>query len=385
MAGELVEQKAKNIIESKILAMARSDAGIYGQRLLVRLVQMTQQYVRGDNLDQVLNKERIEVGLWGDALIRFRVSSILSSEDDKNHTMAKKAINALIDSKLEFENDDVYETTHILGRAKLYKNTGIAEILVMSTVWQAMLDFSKGYFQYDPDVAVRLTSEYALILYKQLRGQTKPLTYSFDKLRELFHIKDKYKKNADIIDKVLKPAKDELDEISSISFSYQKAYSSGADKAKVAPKRGRTACIGVTITPVHLTRNDKTDELARKVDISMILSRELRGVLQNKFDFEYGGMKANISLFDSAIKQLGENGYMDWLDTIAPQALRANNPQGYVVNATRQMLNKKFGIIINPEKPVVENSAPSRKGIQQSLANQGPLGGLFGSILDDMK
>lgn len=384
MSGELVEQKAKNIIESKILAMARSDAGIYGQRLLVRLVQMTQQYVRGDNFDQVLNKERIEVGLWGDALIRFRVSSILSGEDDKNHTMAKKAINALIDSKLEFENDDVYETTHILGRAKLYKHTGVAEIVVMSTVWQAMLDFSKGYFQYDPDVAVRLTSEYALILYKQLRGQTKPLTYS-EKLRDMFHIKDKYKKNADIIDKVLKPAKEELDEISSISFSYQKAYSSASEKAKEAPKRGRTACFGVTITPVHLTRNDKTDELARKVDISMILSRELRDMLQNKFDFEYGGMKANISLFDAAIKQLGEDGYMDWLNKIAPQALRANSPQGYIVNATRQMLSKKFGIIINPEKPIVEPSAPSRQGIQKSLANQGPLGGLFGNVLEGME
>ena len=383
MASELISNKATSIIESQILAKARSDAGIYGQRLLVRLVEMTQKYVRGDNFDQVINKERIEVGLWGDALIRFRVNSILSGEDDNNYTKAKKAINALMDSKLMFEDEDVYETTHILGSAKIYKKPGIMEIKVMSTVWQAMLDFTKGFVQYDPDVAVRLTSEYSLILYKQLRNQSKPLTYSFEKLREKFHIEDKYKKNADIVDKVLKPAKEELDAISSISFSYQLVYSTDP-KDGSSPRRGRKACTGVTITPVHLTKNDKTEALIREISPGMLLGRELTDLLKNKFDFNYGGIKANLPLFDTAVKQMGENGYLDWIAGIAPAALRTDSPAGYLINATKKMLREKYNVNLREDKPAIVSttSLPNPKKISNSLRNEGPLGGLFANILE---
>lgn len=384
MASELISNKATSIIESQILAKARSDAGIYGQRLLVRLVEMTQKYVRGDNFDQVINKERIEVGLWGDALIRFRVSSILSGEDDNNYSKAKKAINALMDSKLTFEDEDVYETTHILGSAKIYKKPGIMEIKVMSTVWQAMLDFTKGFVQYDPDVAVRLTSEYSLILYKQLRNQSKPLTYSFEKLREKFHIEDKYKKNADIVDKVLKPAKEELDAISSISFSYQLVYSTDP-KDGSSPKRGRKACTGVTITPVRLTKNEKTDAVIREVSPVMLLGKELTDLLKNKFDFNYGGIRANLPLFETAVKQMGTNGYLNWIDGIAPAALRTDSPAGYLINATKKMLREKYNINQREDKPAIVSttSLPNPKKISNSLRNEGPLGGLFANILED--
>lgn len=384
MASELISNKATSIIESQILAKARSDAGIYGQRLLVRLVEMTQKYVRGDNFDQVINKERIEVGLWGDALIRFRVNSILSGEDDNNYSKAKKAINALMDSKLTFEDEDVYETTHILGSAKIYKKPGIMEIKVMSTVWQAMLDFTKGFVQYDPDVAVRLTSEYSLILYKQLRNQSKPLTYSFEKLREKFHIEDKYKKNADIVDKVLKPAKEELDAISSISFSYQLVYSTDT-KDGSSPKRGRKACTGVTITPVRLTKNEKTDAVIREVSPVMLLGKELTDLLKNKFDFNYGGIRANLPLFETAVKQMGTNGYLNWIAGIAPVALRTDSPAGYLINATKKMLREKYNINQREDKPAIVSttSLPNPKKISNSLRNEGPLGGLFANILED--
>lgn len=240
--------------ESQIFAMFRNDAGIYGQRLLIRFVEMTQKYIRGDNFDNVINKERIEVNNRGDALFRFRVNSILSGENDNNYTAAKKAIRALMNSIITFEDDNVYMATRILGSAKFFENQGIMEVKVMHTVWQAILDFTNAFVQFEPDIAIRLTSEYALILYKQLINQRSPLTYSFEKLRKLFHIEDKYKKNADILNKVLKPAKEELDAFSNISFTYETVY-------VVKPtdcngfKRGRMTCIGVRITPVHKTKH----------------------------------------------------------------------------------------------------------------------------------
>lgn len=384
MKADITKNKARNIIESRILARARSDAGIYGQRLLVRLVEMTQKYIRGDNFDKVLNKERIEVNLWGDALFRFRVNSILSSENDNNYTVAKKAIEALMNSRLTFEDEDVYETTHILGSAKIFKNQGIMEIQVMHTVWQAMLDFTKGFVQYDPDVAIRLTSEYALILYKQLRNQQNPLTYSFEKLRKLFHIEDKYKKNADILDKVLKPAKEELDAISSISFAYEKVYSL---KPTDRLQRGRKACIGVKITPIHVTRNDKTDAVIRCVSPAFLIGKELYDVLVNKFGFDYGGIKANLPLFDTAVKNMQEGGYLNWLRSIAPAALRCANPAGYVINATKKMLSEKYGINVRVDKPAVTGTIPKQQQRKSSEASndEQQLREIFASIISEMK
>lgn len=380
MDNNPVPSKTTNIIESRILAMARSDAGIYGQRLLVHLVKKTQQYIRGENFDKVTNKECIEVGLWGDAVFQFHISDILRGEDDKNYTIAKKAINALLDSKLVFEDDNVYEATHILGRATIRKNTGVVEVLVMNTVWQAMLDFSRGYYYYNPDVAIRLTSEYALILYKQLPGQTKPLSYSFDKLRELFNITDKYKRNSDIIDKVLKVAKDELDAVSPFSFSYEKYYSS---KNNESSKRGRKACLGVTITPCKILQNQTTADVVKQVDSSLLLDKELREKLQ-KFGFDYGGIKANQRVFEMAVKTMGNDKYMNWLNEIAYKALHANNPQGYVVNATRNMLQKKPATISNPQKPSVKTSAPPMQG-EQSLRNVKRLKAILENTFNEFK
>lgn len=119
--------------ESQIFAIVRNDAGIYGQRLLVRFVEMTQKYIRGDNFDKVINKERIEVNNRGDALFRFRVNSILSGENDNNYTAAQKAIRALMNSIITFEDDDVYMATRILGSATIFKNQGIVNYLRMNS------------------------------------------------------------------------------------------------------------------------------------------------------------------------------------------------------------------------------------------------------------
>jgi hypothetical protein len=353
-----VRKKSENIVESRIMARARSDAGIYGQRMLLRLVEYTQRYIRGDNFDRVLKKDRIEVGIWGDALFRFRVSSILSGEDDKNHFTAKKAISFLVDSKIEFEDEDVYETTHILGRAKLYKNSGVAEILVMGPVWQAMLDFSKGFLQYDLEVAAKLKSEYSLILYKELCGMKHPISYSIESLRNLFHIKpEQYTKKGEVIDKVVKRVQKELDAVSNVSFTFTTYAAPEGGK-----KRGRAGTAGITITPVRKVGNMSTDETRRLIHPKKLLGNELYGVLEN-LDFDAGGIQANIGLFETAMKKMGQLEFIDWLQSIKGNALRANTSvQGYVVNATKKMLASQYGVTFESKQPsgVFEEETPHK-------------------------
>ncbi|MBR4216338.1 MAG: hypothetical protein IKR87_01220, partial [Candidatus Methanomethylophilaceae archaeon] len=99
---------------------------------------------------------------------------------------------------------------------------------------------------------------------------------------------------------------------------------------------------------------------------SLLLDRELYMMLKNKFYFDVQGIKANITLFDTAQKECE---ILDFLDGIAPAALRAANVQGYVINAIRKHLKEKFGIVIDGSmvlrdpSSVVPNqeTRPSRK------------------------
>ena len=75
----------------------------------------------------------------------------------------------------------------------------------------------------------------------------------------------------------------------------------------------------------------------------MMLSREVTDILRNKFEFDWSGIKANISLFDIASKQFDLYGF---LQQIAPKALRAVKPQGYVINAVTKHLSEHHGILI---------------------------------------
>ena len=58
-------------------------------------------------------------------------------------------------------------------------------------------------------------------------------------------------------------------------------------------------------------------------------------ILKNKFEFDSKGIQNNIAVFEAASKSID---LLAFLDKIAPVALRARNPQGYVVGALRKHL-----------------------------------------------
>jgi hypothetical protein len=77
-------------------------------------------------------------------------------------------------------------------------------------------------------------------------------------------------------------------------------------------------------------------------------------MLKNKFYFDSQGIKANITLFDTAQKECD---ILEFLDSIAPAALRAANVQGYVINAVRKHLKERFGIIIDGNMVLRDSSS----------------------------
>ena len=337
MADEVI---SKEIVESYIFTTVRHDFGIYSERLLLRLVELAQREIKGLDFKGGTNLGKVHVGEWGDAEITIPVKDILSGEDDKNYSKAKTAVRSLMGKFLEYEDDQKYRATSILNDVDVDKISGKMIIRVNRNIWNAMLDFSKGFRKYELETAVKLRGKYSLRIYKLVSKQTTPISYTIADLRKMWGLTDKYKKVDDFIKNTIDAAKKELDSVSPYTFDYVPVFAKSADVNK--GRKGRPAISSITFFPKHNLQNESTDAVRKMVDPSMMLDHDLYHYLQYKLDFDQSGIKANISLFDVASHEFD---LLSFLDRIAPSANRADNPQGYVIAAIRNHLKDEYGII----------------------------------------
>lgn len=350
---------SKEVVESYIFSTVRHDFGIYSERLLLRLVELAQREIRGLDFKGGTSIGKVEIGEWGDAEVVIPVKDVLSGEDDKNYTKAKTAIRSLMGRFLEYEDDQKYKATQILNEVDVDKVAGKMVIRVNRNVWRAMLDFSKGFRKYELETAVKLRGKYSLRIYKLVSKQTDPITYSIVDLRKMWGLVDKYKKVDDFVKNTIVVAKEELDRVSPYSFDFTLNAAKSAEVNK--GRKGRPAITSVTFFPHHRIGNESSDAVRKQVNPSMLLDYEFYQVLKNKFSFDAQGIRANITLFDLAQKECN---ILEFLDEIAPSALRAVNVQGYVVSAVRKHLQEKYGIVVDGTM-VLRNAPPGEKSQRQ--------------------
>lgn len=358
--AESKEVLTKEVVESYIFSTVRHDFGIYSERLLLRLVELAQREVKGLDFKGGSGIGKVKVGEWGDAEIVIPVKDILSGEDDKNYTKAKAAVRALMGKFLEYEDDKSYRATHILNDVDVDKVAGKMVIQVNRNIWTAMLDFSKGFRKYELETAVKLRGKYSLRIYKLVSKQSSPISYSIADLRKMWGLTEKYKKVDDFVKNTIVAAKEELDRVSPYSFDYALSSSSSAEVNQ--KRKGRKAITSVTFFPKHIMQNEATDAVRKMVDQSMIVDRDVYNLLINKFEFDKGGIKANITLFDTAQREFD---LFDFLERIAPQALRVENVQGYVINAVKRCLAENYGISF-VDNMVIRNASKSEPSAAKS-------------------
>ena len=354
-SAQVPEPLTKEVVESYIFTTVRHDFGIYSERLLLRLVELAQREIKGLDFKGGTSLGKVKIGEWGDAEIVIPVKDILSGEDDKNYAKAKSAVRALMGKFLEYEDDKKYRATHILNDVDVDKVSGKMIIQVNRNIWNAMLDFSKGFRKYELETAVKLRGKYSLRIYKLVSKQTEPISYSIEDLRKMWGLVDKYKRVDDFVKNTIEAAKRELDEVSPYSFEYALTAAKGADVNK--GRKGRPAVTSVTLFPKRIAGNEASDAVRKMVDPSMLLDRELTQMLRIKFGFDWAGIKANISLFDTANREFD---LLSFLDHIAPGALRAQSPQGYVINAVKKHLKEQHGIIFEDSMILRTNPAATR-------------------------
>lgn len=363
-----------DLVVSWIFASSERDFSIYSERLLLRIVQLAQVQVLGANFRDGTSIGQVTLGPLGDASLEIPIRSLLG-DGNTNYSQAKAAIKELMRSPYFVERPKLrggkpvigadgrpeFELVghQILNDCSVNVKPGMAVVEVNRETWAAVLDFSKGFKKFALETALRLKLSASLRLFQLLSNQKDPITFSIADLRRMWRMGAKnpetgeyvvYPDTYNFIKRTVEAAKKELDAKSPWSFDFVKNYSASAPEN--VGRRGKKCVTSITFFPVHRYTGEPESNLVRMTSTALSeLGKETYDLLVLKLGFTVKGLENNVPLFHLA-NSLG----MDlnaFVRLVTPNAVRSDNPPGYVISSIRGHLREAHGVVFGPDgRPV---------------------------------
>jgi len=336
----------KEVIQSYIVTTARYEFNVYEKRVLYRIIEMTQDLLEGKKLNQKYRLDKLLIDLWE---VHLPITALLQNENDTHYSRIKEALRTLSRKFIQYEDDKVWKEFPLIGYPEIGKYTGIVKFKIHEDIYNALLDFSKGFKKYELKTAFEFNSVYAMRFYELFSKQRTPLIFSIIQLKKMFGVESKYKQINDFIRKVIEAAKKELDEKSPYSFTY-------------TPLKTGRMITSIKFHPYVIRENAdeefiemQGDADKRKYGATWLIEKQVLDYLREQYNFSNPELNNNIGLFEQAQKTVPD--LLFFLSEIKAKALRANNPKGYVINALR----KKMNIRPKPKKEVVKEAENKAK------------------------
>ena len=395
-----------NVVESYVFAASRRDLNIYSERLLLALVKTAQKQLLDVDLADPANRRQLSIGALGDVSVEISAKELLSGDTDSNYSNAKAAVRELMDKKIEQERPMMrqgrpvlssdgrqlyeYEAHTILNDVYINVKPGAIVVNVNKKTWEGLLDMGRGFKSYDIYIAQRLSRVSSIRLYKLICNQKTPLRYSIEELRHIWKLEDKYDTTTQFLRNTLDSAQEELNEKSPWTFEYEKVYAQSSEENR--GRRGRKAITSVIIKPVHRIAFESTSHIAGMLSPSVALTRPVTERLTRNLKFTNPEIKANLVLFSTAARHFDLEAF---LMEITPNAVRAANTQGYVVNSVKKRLRERHGIVIRkdkilstkPEAPAKRKTAAGKpkttSGRSHGNAGEGHVSDTIGKLFPD--
>jgi len=322
------------IIQSYIVTTARYEFNVYEKRILYRIVEMIQFLLKDMKLNQ---RYRIDKTLFELYDVEMPISALLNGEEDKHYERTKAALVSMSRKILTYEDDTEWKAIPLISHPKIRKYESTVHFKLHEDVYNALLNFSKGFRKYELKTAFEFESVYTMRFYELFSRQRSPLIFSIKELKIMFGIEDKYDLTADFIRRVVAPAREELNKKSPYSFEY------------TALKKGRKIT-SIKFYPVKILENADLDveetDLKRQISPAWKIETKILQYLKEHYRFSTPEIKNNVDLFEAAQNAIPD--LLMFLSEIKAKANRANNPKGYLINALR----KKLGIKTEKIKPV---------------------------------
>jgi len=328
----------KEVLQSYILTTAKYDYSVYEKRILYRIIEILQFLIEGKKLNE---KYSIQITTQNDYDFQIPLSSILVNEKDENYTRIKNAFKSLQKKIIEYEDNKTWLSLNLIERPEITKNGGnsYASFRVSPMIAECFMDFSKGFRKYELKVAMEFESEYSMRFYELLSNKKTPINYSIENLKEIFGLGNKYKLTANFINKVIVPAKKELDSRSPYTFHYE------------------TIKTGRKITSIHFVpiyqpqfedENLKKQKLNKQMSNKWFIPKNIYDFLIHNFNFTDKELNNNLNLFENLYNNMSEEALLDFLVDIRFFASNADNPKGFIIGSLKkkaeQIFEQKYGL-----------------------------------------
>lgn len=304
------------LVQSFLLSVTRVKLSVYEQRIITRIVEHGQKVLQGLSRAQLKHVENP----YGNEEISIKIRYILT-DGTKDYAKVIDACKALMSRKFEFYNPDTrtYYMDTVIHNVQHIERSGEVKFLVSRVFFEVMYNFSLGYKNYDLETALTLPTPFAVRMYVLLNNQTRPITWSVEKLKEMFGVSDKYSQTADFIKKVIEPARKALVQNCANNFTYTRIY----EGQKV---------VSLQFFPVKVDERAKSlyGDLSKE-QITQVVA--CRMYLSTDAGFTAKEINANKSAIENFAKIPDA---ITSLYTIHKRAQRkSNNYKGYIINAMR--------------------------------------------------
>ena len=320
----------RQIIQSYLLTSARYEFSVYEKRIFSNLVSAMQPLIEGKKLIG-----KVEQDLWGDYHFQLPLSFFMGDEDKSNINRYKEALMALNDKKFEYEDEEVWRVIRLIERPQYKKRKGIIEFDIASQLVDVFLDFSKGYSKYNLSVSLGLKSIYAVRMYELISNQKRPLTYSIERLKDMFQVTEQtsYYNTFNFIRRCIFSAQLELNTSmeANWTFTYEPV------------KHGRKIT-AITFYPKHVPEKEPPEvqraEAIRQVHLSHWLPINLKNMLLKEYGFSSREIKNNIN----TIEKFCELYKQDTINKIAEIWERGKDkrkPKAYLIGALKLELDEQ--------------------------------------------
>ncbi len=303
------------LIQSFLLSVTRVRLSLYEQRILTKIVEHGQSVIQGLSVQQY----KYITNPFDNEKITIPIRYILT-DGSKDYKKVIDACKALMSRKFEFyePGTKTYYADTIIHNVIHISGTGKVSFQVSRVLYDVMFNFSLGYKAYDLEEALTLPTPYAVRMYVLLNNQTKPLTWSVEKLKEMFGVADKYTQTADFIKKVIEPTRIALVNHRCNGFTYCRVF----DGNKVTHLR---------FFPVKVEKKDVV--MYKDLTQEQLIQRKAIGImLANDCFFtwkEIGANNTTITRFSSLL------GAVDRMMSIVQRAKRKRMDKGYIINAMK--------------------------------------------------
>lgn len=303
------------LIQSFLLSVTRVRLSLYEQRILTKIVEHGQSVIQGLSVQQYkyitnpFDNEKIEVP------IRY-----ILTDKSKDYKKVIDACKALMSRKFEFYNPDTktYYADTVIHNVMHVTGSGKVSFQVSRVLFDVMFNFALGYKKYDLEEALNLPTPYAVRMYVLLNGQTTPIEWSVEKLKEMFGVSDKYTQTADFIKKVIEPARIALVNANCNGFTYSRM-------------RDGNKVVSLKFFPVKVEKKDAA--MYAELSKEQIVTRKAVMMMMSQDCFftwkEINSNKATVDKFCRLIDAV------DTFQAIEQRAKRKQMDKGYIINAMK--------------------------------------------------